>query len=155
MTRIGVLLLSAKATLELGPGELHDRGPTVDVVRWQSSLGERNEEGPHFTLRQLVTRLDGRLACDRRRESFMTRVCRGVAVTGQRRERFTQRPRRVEARVWHRHTVHEQRTAAKAFHLESQRGEQRAIGLERFALRRREVQRKREQQALRRRLSAL
>src|SRR5260221_971818 len=155
MTRIGALLLSAKATLELGPGELHDRGPPLDVVRRQSRLCERNEEGPHFALREFVTRLDGPLSCDRRRDSFMTRVCRGVAVSGQRRKRFTQTPLRVEAQVWHRHTVHEQRTAAETFHFEPQGGEQRAIGLERFDFRRCEMQRKRRQQALRRRLSAL
>src|SRR5260221_11797344 len=111
MTRIGALLLSAKATLELGPGELHDRGPPVDVVRRQSRLGERNEEGPHLALRELVTRIDARLACDRRREPFMTRASPAVAVSGQRRKRFTQTPLRVEAQVWHQHTVHEPRTA--------------------------------------------
>src|SRR5260221_4682035 len=136
MTRIGALLLSAKATLELGPGELHYRGPPVDVVPRQSRLGERSEVGPHPALRELVARLDGRLACDRRRESFMTRVCRGVAVSGQRRKRFTQTPLRVEARVWHRHTVHEQRTAAEAFHFEPQGGGHRAFGFDRFPSRR-------------------
>src|SRR4051812_26542552 len=70
-------LLPAKAALELGPRELHDGGAAVHVVRGQARLAECDEERAHLALRELVARLDGRLARDGRREALVPRMRRG------------------------------------------------------------------------------
>src|SRR6478672_7989206 len=66
--------LAAKAPLELGPRELHDRRPAVDVVRRQLRLAERDEQRAHLAGGELVARLDRRLAGDGRREPFVPGV---------------------------------------------------------------------------------
>src|SRR5438128_4273197 len=98
MTGIVRRLLSAKATLELGPGELHDRGATMHVMRRQCRSPEGNEERAHLGLRQVVARLDGSLARHRSGEFFMTRVSRALAITSQRSERLSQAALGVESR---------------------------------------------------------
>src|SRR3954447_3398889 len=103
MTRMGAALLSAKAALELGPRELHDRGSAMHVVRGRLRVAERDEECTHLAGRQLVTRLDRRLARDGRRKSLVTRMRRRVAVAGERRERLAQTAFGVEAWMRHRH----------------------------------------------------
>jgi hypothetical protein len=60
--------------LELGPGELHDGGSAVDVVRGELRGAERDEQGAHLTRRQLVARLDGRLACNGGGKTLVARM---------------------------------------------------------------------------------
>jgi len=50
MTRMTSRLLSAKAALELGPGQLHDRRPAVHVVRRKTCVAECDEECAHLAL---------------------------------------------------------------------------------------------------------
>src|SRR3954451_24012752 len=130
MTRIGPALLSAKAALELGPRELHDGGPPVHVVRGEYRVAKGDEEGAHLTRRDLVSRLDRRLAGHRRGDPFMARVRRRVAITGERGERLAQAALRVEARMRHRHRVDEQRVAAEPLDLEAEPREHVAVRLE-------------------------
>jgi hypothetical protein len=99
MTRIGVSLLSAKAALELGPGELHDRRPSVHVVRGQSRVAECNEERAHFALRKLVARLYRGLARHGRGKPLVLRVRRAGAITDEGRQRLAQTPLGVEPRM--------------------------------------------------------
>src|SRR6476646_2162402 len=90
MTRIGSSLLPAKATLELGPGELHDRGAAVHVVRGKLRVAQRDEERAHLARRKLVAPLDRGFARDGCRESFVLRMCPAHTVASQRSECFAQ-----------------------------------------------------------------
>src|SRR5438045_2497662 len=74
MTRIGSSLLTAKPTLELGPGQLHDRGASVHVVSGKRRVAQCDEQRAHLAERQLVACLHCRLARDCCREALMLRV---------------------------------------------------------------------------------
>src|SRR5690349_7714669 len=99
MTGITRRSLPAKAPLELRPGELHDGGAAVDVVRGELRGTERDEQGAHLARRQLVARLDGRLACNGGGESLVARVRARVTVAGEGGERLAQATLGVEARM--------------------------------------------------------
>src|SRR6476661_7943629 len=126
--------LTPKTSLELWPGELHNGGPSVHVVRGELRIAQRQEERTHLSLRELVASLDGRLAGDGGREPLVTCVRAGVTIASEGRQRVPQASFRVEARVRERHAVHEQRVPAESLHLESECGEHGAIGLERVTL---------------------
>src|SRR6478672_4623303 len=88
--------LAAKAALELGPRQLHDRRAAMDVVRRQLGLTERDEQSAHLACRQLVARLDRRLAGDGRGQPLVARMRGGLPIARQRRERLAQTPLGVE-----------------------------------------------------------
>src|SRR6187549_305812 len=98
-------LLPTKAALELGPRELDDGRATVDVVRGKPRLAQRDEERTHLGRRQLVARLDRRLARDGGGETLVTRVRRRRAISGERGERLAQAALGVEAGMRHRHAA--------------------------------------------------
>src|SRR4051812_37884719 len=137
-----------EASLNLVPGQLHDRRAAMDVVRRQRRIAQRDEQRAHLTRRQRVAGFDGRLARHRRCEPLMTRMCARLAITGERCERLAQTLLRIETRMRHRHGTNEQRVSAKAFDLEAEALEHLAMALERLGLVRPEMQRHREQKTL-------
>src|SRR3954469_18904704 len=83
MTRIASLLLSAKATLELGPGQLHDRGASMHVVCGQRRVAQCNEQRTHLTQGQLVACLHRGLARNGGCQAFVLRVRTADAIAGK------------------------------------------------------------------------
>src|SRR5919201_6482663 len=83
-------LPSAKAALDLVPGELHDGGSAVHVVRRQLGSGEGDEERAHLGGREQVAGLDRRLAGERGSQSLVPRGGSGQPVARQRVERLAQ-----------------------------------------------------------------
>src|SRR5438105_216284 len=79
----------------------------------------------------------------------------GDAITSQRIECLAQTSLRIEARMWHRNTAHDQRVAAEPFYLEAESREVFTVFLERVAFGRTKMQCDRKQQSLRRKISAL
>src|SRR5690349_20584919 len=102
MTGMNECSSTAKAALELIPGQMHDGGPAMNVVGGQLCAREGNEQRAHLADRHDVARFDRCLASNRRRETLMTRRCGGFAVSSQRGERLAQATFGVEARVRHR-----------------------------------------------------
>jgi hypothetical protein len=146
---------TAESSLNFVPRELHDRSSPMYVVRRQRRVAQRDEQRSHLCRRQRVASLDRGLAGNRRSEALVSRVCASFAIAGERRECLAETPFRIEARMWHGHSAHEERVTAESFDLETQSLEQLTISLERLALRWTEMQRHREQQALSRLLAML
>src|SRR5688572_22642680 len=80
-------LLSSETSLELIPRDLHDRRPAVHVVCGQRRRCESDEQRLHLAERELIARLDGGLARDRRGKPFVTRRGTRQPVAGERVER--------------------------------------------------------------------
>src|SRR5258708_10474839 len=127
--------------LKLFPGQLYDGRATVHVVRRQGRIAQSDEQRAHLARRELVARLDRRLARDRRRESLVPAHRGPRAVAGQGRERVAKTAFGVETRMRHRHRAHEQRITAESLDLEPKSAKQILLRLERLRLRRRQVQR--------------
>src|SRR6185436_8726146 len=94
---------SSEASLNLVPGELHDRRAAMDVVRGELRIAKRDEQRAHLARRERVARLDRRLARDRGGELLVARVRPGLAIARECAERVAQAALRIEARVRHRH----------------------------------------------------
>jgi hypothetical protein len=125
------------------------RRPSVNVVRGQCRVSQRREERAHLSGGKLLARLDRRLACDSRGQPLVLCRSTGHSISGQCIERLSETTLGVEARMGHRHGVDDQRVSAKSLHLESQPLQVFAIGVERLALGRPEMESQWEKQPLR------
>ena len=139
-----------ESALDFVPGEMNDRRAAVDVVRGKLRVAERREQRAHLALRELLARLDRRLARDSRREPLVSRRRAGDAIPRQRIERLAQTALGVEPRMRHRNGVDDQRVSAESFDFESELLEVFAIGIERFSLGWAKVKRQRKKEVLRR-----
>jgi len=145
----------AETPLNLVPGELHDRRASMDIVRRQRRITQRDEERAHLAWRERIAGFDRGLTRDGRGELLVLCVRARFAIPRERRERLAKTPFRIEARMRHRDRAHDQRMSAKAFDLEAESLERRAVPLERIGLGRPEVKRHRKQEPLRRVFPAL
>jgi hypothetical protein len=141
--------------IDLVPRHMDDRRPTMYVVRGKRRRAERGEQRAHFPGRELVARLDRRLARDGRRESFVSRRRARKSTPRQRVERLANAALGVESWVRHWDGANDQRVSAKPLDLEAERREEILVLLERVGFSRSEVQRQWKQQALRGCLPAL
>src|SRR6476619_1810628 len=82
-------LLSSEATVELIPSDLHNRGPTVHVVRRQCRAGETHVERLHLRWRERVAGFDGGLARDGGGQPFVPSSRTRHAVAGERIQRVS------------------------------------------------------------------
>ena len=121
----------------------------MNVVRGEPGVAQRREERAHLSLRKLFSRLDRSLAGDRGGKSLVLRRSPRNAVARQRVECLAQAALGVEARVRHRHRIHDQSVAAEALHLETQPLEIVPVRVESLALRRAEMQCEGQEQSLR------
>src|SRR5438309_3860673 len=87
---------TAKAALELVPGEMHDRRAAMDVARGQLRSGKGDEQRAHLAGGHDITRLDCRLARDGRGQALMTGRGGRLSISGERRKRFTETTLGVE-----------------------------------------------------------
>src|ERR1700674_260805 len=92
MTRSGssATLLAPKPSLDLVPGQQHDGRPSVHVVRWQRSTGQREIQRLHLRQRELITALDSRLARECRGELLMPPGTACQTIAGQRSQSVAQ-----------------------------------------------------------------
>src|SRR5678816_3848032 len=96
-------LFAPKASIELIPGDLHDRGSAVHVMSGQRRVRETDVEGLHLRRREKIAALDRSLARDGRGETLVARRRAGHAIASECIERIAETAQRVEARVRHRH----------------------------------------------------
>src|SRR5689334_19210220 len=134
-------LLASETSIELIPGDLHDRGTAVHVVRGQRGIGETDVERLHLRRRQNVAALDRGLARDRRRQSLVARRGARHTIARESVERVAQTTQRVEPRMRHRYGRDDDRVAPERLDLEAELHERVAVRLESIALRGAEMER--------------
>src|SRR4249919_1096136 len=83
-------LLSSEAPVELIPGDLHDRGPTMHVVGRQRRGGETHVERLHLRRRERVASFDGGFARDGGGEAFVASSRTRHTIAGERIQRVSQ-----------------------------------------------------------------
>src|SRR5882672_2111154 len=114
------ILAPPKPPLYFIPGEMNYRRAAMHIVGWKSRVAQRREERSHLPLRQFFSSLDRCLAGNCRGEALVFGRDAGDAVPSQGIQRLTQAALGVEARMWHRNGVDDERMSAESFDLESQ-----------------------------------
>ncbi len=147
-------LAPAKPALQLLPGQLHDRGAAVHVVRRQIGGEEAEQQLAHLPLVQPLPRLDRGAAGVGGGEALQPVGPAAEPPARQVGDHLAEAGRGVEARVRRGHRVDHHRAAAERLGLEPDAAQLLAVGLDRVELLVGQLQRERQQEPLRRRVRA-
>src|SRR6185503_10768613 len=152
MTGVRCLVLgAAEPAFKFFPGKLDHAGAAVDIVRGERRAQESNHELAHLIRVERLPGLDRRATGIRRGEPFEPILPAAEPAPRQIGDQLLQAARRFEAGMRIRRGVHDNAAPREGLDLVADAREQLTMRLDRVELHRREVERQREQQTLRRR----
>src|SRR5690349_21286215 len=145
---------AAEPALKLFLGKLNHRWPTMHIVRRQRGGQQPHDQLPHFAHVERLTGFDGGAARVGRRETLQAVLPAAEPAAGEIGDQLLETARRFEPRVGVRCRMHNDAATGERLDLVADAREQLAMRFDGIELGRREVERQRQEQSLRRRAVA-